>query len=83
MEARAASHSGIQMKGPAAPALTTAFNCQWARQEMAAAQLLGSPGKREAWKGHFCHLKLSENTCEVGGVELALHLLVHQPPVQF
>lgn len=37
------------------------------------AQLLRSPGKGETWKGYFCLLKLSENTCEVSSwVELAL-----------
>lgn len=34
MEGKAATPSGIQMKAPAAPVLTTVFNFQWARQEV-------------------------------------------------
>lgn len=48
-----AIHSGIQMKGSAAPALTTVFTFQWCRQEADAALLLPRPGKGEAGKGHF------------------------------
>lgn len=34
MEDKAATPSGIQMKAPADPVLTTVFNFQWARQEV-------------------------------------------------
>lgn len=53
MEDKATALSRIQIKGPAALALTHVFNFHWMRQKADATLLLPDFGKEEARKGHF------------------------------